>query len=105
MKKIRKARLSGTPRIMVWESGKLKREFPHIGNLIPPTKDSSENSNIDIRSGRKCWYLPDVLSMFVRERVKPHGTPRKLPELIKVKSRGRLSAKPRLQGLAATYNK
>lgn len=117
MRKFHEAKEQGSPNVMVWGSGKPKREFLHVDDcaaacvhLLENYENTNEWVNIgvgdDISIADLAALVKEVVGYegdIVYDSSKPDGTPRKLVDVTRINNSG-WSAKIGLrEGMAATY--
>lgn len=117
MRKFHEAKEQGAPNVMVWGSGKPKREFLHVDDcaaacvhLLENYENTNEWVNIgvgdDISIADLAALVKEVVGYegdIVYDSSKPDGTPRKLVDVTRINNSG-WSAKIGLkEGMTATY--
>lgn len=116
IRKAHEARMTGADELVIWGSGKPRREFLHVDDcadaLVEIMKRYSDEEHINVGSGddleirELAGLIADVVGFrgrIVHDLTKPDGTPRKLMSGDKLKA---LGWKPRLglrDGLANAY--
>ncbi|PZR76871.1 MAG: GDP-fucose synthetase [Chthoniobacterales bacterium] len=116
LRKAHEAKCSGAEKIIVWGSGRVRREFLHVDDLaeaclyLVQNYDSPEIINVgcgeDISIRELAELICDVVGYHGKlawDATKPDGTPRKLLDISKLQQ---LGWKPRIslrQGIAHTY--
>ncbi|SRR5581483_4814755 len=116
MRKVHEAKQSGARKVVVWGTGKPRREFLHVDDLasacrfLLDTYDSDEIINIGTGEDVTIQELAELICDIVGfegelsfDTTKPDGTPRKLLDVSKIKSLGwspRISLR---EGITGTY--
>lgn len=116
MRKVHEAKLAGRSEVVVWGSGKPRREFLHVDDMAKATRFLLENYNspeiVNIGSGEDVTIrelaelICDVVGFrgeLVFDSTKPDGTPRKLMDVSKLKSMGWSPTIPLRDGIEQTY--
>jgi GDP-L-fucose synthase len=117
LRKAHEAKISGAREIVVWGSGKPRREFLHADDLasaclfLLQNYDSAEIINIGSGTDLTIRELAELICEVVGFRgeitwdeSKPDGTPRKLLDISKIGSLGWKSTIPLREGIARTYD-
>ena len=116
MRKFHEAKESGSPQVVVWGSGKPRREFLHVDDLADAALflmrhyDDEEIVNVgcgeDLTIGELAALVRDVVGYkgeIVYDGSRPDGTPRKLLDVTKLTSLGWKPGIDLRSGLATTY--
>jgi len=116
LRKAHEAKTSGAHEIVVWGSGKPRREFLHVDDLasaclfLLQNYDSPEIINIGTGADLTVRELAELICEIVGfkgaltwDSSKPDGTPRKLLDISKVQSLGWRATIPLREGIARTY--
>ncbi|MFL6541334.1 MAG: GDP-L-fucose synthase family protein [Chthoniobacterales bacterium] len=116
LRKTHEAKMSGAPELVVWGSGKPRREFLHVDDMadaclfLLKNYDSPEIINVgcgeDISIRDLAELVCDVVGFegeLTFDASKPDGTPRKLLDISKLKSLGWEPKIPLREGIASTY--
>lgn len=116
MRKAHEAKQSGAPELVVWGSGKPRREFLHVDDLaaacffLLQNYDSPEIINIGTGTDLTICELAELICDVVGfdgeltwDASKPDGTPRKLLDPTKINSLGWEPTIPLRDGIARTY--
>ena len=116
LRKAHEAKISGAPEIVVWGSGRPRREFLHVDDLaaaclfLLQNYDSPEIINIGAGHDLTIRELAELVCEIVGfkgaltfDASKPDGTPRKLLDIAKIKSLGWEPKIPLREGIARTY--
>src|SRR5437763_4330068 len=117
LRKAHEAKTSGAREIVVWGSGKPRREFLHVDDLasaclfLLENYDSPEIINVgcgeDISIRELAELICDVVgftSELAWDGTKPDGTPRKLLDVTKLHNLGWHATIPLRDGIAQTYD-
>ncbi len=117
MRKAHEAKQSGAPELVVWGSGRPRREFLHVDDLaaacffLLQNYDSPEIINIgtgtDLSIRELAELICDVVGFegnLTLDASKPDGTPRKLLDTTKINSLGWKPKIPLREGIARTYD-
>ncbi len=117
LRKAHEAKESGARELVVWGSGKPRREFFHVDDLaaaclfLLQNYDSPEIINIgtgiDLTIRALAELICDVVGFegeLTFDASKPDGTPRKLLDISKIKSLGWEPTIPLREGIAQTYD-
>src|SRR3989442_6009468 len=117
LRKAHEAKTSGAREIVVWGSGKPRREFLHVDDLaaaclfLLEKYDSPEIINIgcgeDVSIRELAELICDVVGFtgeLAWDTTKPDGTPRKLLDVSKVHALGWQPTIPLRDGIAQTYD-
>jgi GDP-L-fucose synthase len=117
MRKAHEAKLSGAHEILVWGSGKPRREFLHVDDLASAclfllrNYDSPDIINIgtgtDLTIRELAELICDVVGfegILTFDSSKPDGTPRKLLDSARILSLGWKPKIPLREGIARTYD-
>jgi GDP-L-fucose synthase len=117
LRKAHEAKTSGARELMVWGSGKPRREFLHVDDLASACLfllehyDSPEIINVgcgkDISICELAELICDVVGFdgeLVWDATKPDGTPRKLLDVTKLHNLGWRAMIPLPDGIAQTYD-
>ena len=117
LRKAHEAKTSGARELMVWGSGKPRREFLHVDDLASACLfllehyDSPEIINVgcgkDISICELAELICDVVGFdgeLVWDATKPDGTPRKLLDVTKLHNLGWRATIPLPDGIAQTYD-
>jgi GDP-L-fucose synthase len=116
LRKAHEAKIRNEKNLIVWGSGKPRREFLHVDDLasacllLLEKYDSPEIINIgcgeDISIRELAELICDEIGFdgeLMWDTTKPDGTPRKLLDVSKVRALGWQPTIPLRQGIAATY--
>jgi GDP-L-fucose synthase len=116
LRKIHNAKVAGNKEVVIWGTGKPRREFMHADDcadaLIHVTKHYSDEAPINIGTGEdvEIGALANILATvigfkghFVHDLSKPDGTPRKLQDVKKLHSLGWQHQISLEEGCARTY--
>ncbi|HYC50269.1 MAG TPA: GDP-L-fucose synthase [Gemmatimonadaceae bacterium] len=116
MRKFHEAKLVGAPEVVVWGSGRARREFLHVDDMaaacvfLMERYDSSEIINIgcgeDVTIAEVAEMMREVVGFqgeIVFDTSKPDGTPRKLLDVSRLSAVGWRPAVALRDGLASTY--
>src|SRR5256885_10849226 len=117
VRKAHEAKTSGAREIVVWGSGKPRREFLHVDDLasaclfLLEKYDSPEIINVgcgeDISIRELAELICDVVGFtgeLAWDGTKPDGTPRKLLDITKLRNLGWQPTIPLRDGIAQTYD-
>jgi GDP-L-fucose synthase len=117
LRKAHEAKTSGARELLVWGSGKPRREFLHVDDLaaaclfLLAKYDSPEIINVgwgeDISVRELAELVCDVVGFdgeLAWDTTKPDGTPRKLLDITKLRNLGWQPMIPLRDGVAQTYN-
>jgi GDP-L-fucose synthase len=117
LRKAHEAKISGAREIVVWGSGKPRREFLHVDDLasaclfLLQNYDSAEIINIGTGTDLTIRELAELICEVVGfrgeltwDRSQPDGTPRKLLDISKISSLGWKPTIPLREGIARTYD-
>jgi GDP-L-fucose synthase len=117
LRKAHEAKARKEPKLIVWGSGKPRREFLHVDDLasaclfLLEKYDSPEIINVgsgeDISIRDLAELICDVVGFdgeFAWDTTKPDGTPRKLLDITKLRNLGWQPAIPLRDGIAQTYD-
>src|SRR2546427_6049296 len=117
LRKAHEAKTSGAREIVVWGSGKPRREFLHVDDLasaclfLLEKYDSPEIINVgcgeDISIRELAELICDVVGFtgeLAWDGTKPDGTPRKLLDITKLRNLGWQPTIPLRDGIAQTYD-
>jgi GDP-L-fucose synthase len=116
LRKFHDAKTKGTPEVILWGTGRPRREFLHVDDMadacihLAQTYDSSEIINIgwgeDISIGELAALVQETVGYkgnIVFDSSKPDGTPRKLLDVSRLLATGWKPKKGLKEGLAETY--
>jgi GDP-L-fucose synthase len=116
LRKAHEAKTSGQSELVVWGSGKPRREFLHVDDLasacvfLLENYDSPEIINIGSGTDLTIRELAELICEVVGfdaglrfDATKPDGTPRKLLDISKIESLGWKPTIPLREGIARTY--
>ena len=116
MRKFHEAKVSGAPRIVVWGTGKPRREFLHVDDLAAASLflmrhyDAEEIVNVgvgeDISIAELAGLMREVVGYqgeIVYDSSKPDGTPRKLLDVSRLQALGWKARISLREGVTATY--
>jgi GDP-L-fucose synthase len=116
MRRFHEAKLEKRPEVVIWGTGKPKREFLHVDDLarglILVMKEYENPETLNIGTGQDCTILE--LASLMKEVVgypgeimtdasKPDGTPRKVLDVHRIKSLGWEPGLSLADGLRSTY--
>ena len=117
LRKAHEAKISGAHEIVVWGSGKPRREFLHVDDLasaclfLLQNYDSAEIINIGTGTDLTIRELAELICEVIGfrgeltwDKSKPDGTPRKLLDISKIGSLGWKPTIPLREGIARTYD-
>ena len=117
LRKAHEAKVSGARELVIWGSGKPRREFLHVDDLaaaclfLLEKYDSPEVINVgcgeDLSIRELAELICDVVGFhgeMVLDKTKPDGTPRKLLDVTKLKNLGWAPTIPLRDGIARTYD-
>jgi len=117
LRKAHEAKVSGAGELVIWGSGKPRREFLHVDDLaaaclfLLEKYDSPEIINVgcgeDLSIRELAELICDVVGFqgeIVLDKTKPDGTPRKLLDVTKLKNLGWAPRIPLRDGIARTYD-
>jgi len=117
MRKIHEAKIAGAEAVLVWGSGKPKREFLHVDDcaeacvFLMESYDDAEIVNIGVGSDITILELVELLQSVVGfqgeldfDASKPDGTPRKLVDVTKINGLGWQAKTDLSDGVTTTYN-
>lgn len=117
LRKFHEARLSGSPEVTVWGTGKPRREFLYVDDLaaaavfLMNTYDSPEILNVGTGSDVTIAELASMVAHAVGymggiayDTSKPDGTPRKLLDVSRLTSLGWRPSVGLEEGIASTYS-
>lgn len=116
MRRFHEAKIAGAREVVVWGSGKPRREFLHVDDLaealyvLMQKYEGVETINVgtgeDITIADLAAMMKsatDLRATVVFDRSKPDGTPRKLLDVSRIRELGWRPAIPLEKGLADTY--
>ena len=116
VRKFHEAKISGAPRIVVWGTGKPRREFLHVDDLAAASLflmrhyDAEEIVNVgvgeDISIAELVGLIREVVGYqgeIVYDSSKPDGTPRKLLDVSRLQALGWKARISLREGVTATY--
>src|SRR5216117_3901527 len=116
IRKAHEARIRNDQRLIVWGTGKPRREFLHVDDLasacllLLEKYDSPEIINIgcgeDVTIRELAGLVCEVVGFdgkLVWDKTKPDGTPRKLLDVTRIRKLGWQPAIPLRKGIAQTY--
>lgn len=117
MRRIHEAKLEGAPEVVIWGSGKPRREFLHVDDLasavvfLLENYDSSETINVGFGTDVSIRELAETIAKTVgyngdlkQDTTKPDGTPQKLLDVSRLTELG-WKAKITLEdGIRETYD-
>jgi GDP-L-fucose synthase len=116
IRKFHDARLSGDPEVVVWGSGKPRREFLHVDDLADACvflmRRYEDDIHINVGTGEDlsirelAEVIRDVVfpaARIVFDASKPDGTPRKLLDVTRLKRLGWSPGIPLVEGIRSTY--
>src|SRR5947209_2918239 len=117
LRKAHEAKTRGDQRLIVWGTGKPRREFLHVDDLafacllLLEKYDSPELINVgcgeDISIRELAELICDVVGFggeLAWDKTKPNGTPRKLLDVSKLRALGWSPTIPLRDGIARTYD-
>jgi GDP-L-fucose synthase len=117
LRKAHEAKAGKKRQLIVWGSGKPRREFLHVDDLasaclfLLARYDSSEIINVGCGEDISIRELAELICEIVGfdgelawDATKPDGTPRKLLDITKLRNLGWQPAIPLRDGIAQTYN-
>jgi GDP-L-fucose synthase len=116
LRKAHEAKTRKDRKLIVWGSGKPRREFLHVDDLAPACLlllgkyDSPEIINVgcgeDISTRELAELICDIVGFkgeLSWDATKPEGTPRKLLDITKLRALGWVPSIPLRDGIARTY--
>ena len=116
LRKAHEAKTRNEKKLVVWGTGKARREFLHVDDLaaacllLLQKYDSPEIINIgcaeDITIRELAELICDVVGFdgeLVWDKTKPDGTPRKLLDVARIRALGWQATVPLRKGIAQTY--
>lgn len=116
LRKVHEAKTAGSREVVVWGSGKPRREFLHVDDMARANRfllenyDSPEIVNVgcgeDVTIRQLAELICDVVGFegeLVFDSSKPDGTPRKLLDVSKITALGWSPRIPLREGIAQTY--
>jgi len=116
IRKAHEAKVTGAPHIVVWGSGRPRREFLHVDDLADAlvfilTRYSAElHLNVGVGSDLTISELAELVCDIVEfkgslrfDETRPDGTPRKLLDISKLSALGWRPRTDLRTGIAATY--
>ena len=116
IRKFHEAKVAGAPQVTVWGSGAPKREFLHVDDLAGALtflmRNYDEEAIINVGTGSDLTIreVADLIKEIVGysgnvvfDRSMPDGTPRKLLDVSRIRSRGWSAAIPLREGIRSTY--
>ncbi len=116
IRKFHEAKVEGRPHVVVWGTGKPRREFLHVDDLadaalfLMNNYDGEEIINVgvgeDVSIRELAELIQDVVGFegeIVFDTTKPDGTPRKLLDVSRLQALGWKAKIPLREGLASTY--
>ena len=116
MRKFHEAKTSGRPEVVVWGSGRPRREFLHVDDLaaaclfLVRSYQADEHINVGTGSDLTIRELAEMVRAIVAPGVrlifdesKPDGTPRKLLDSSRIEALGWRHQIALPDGIAATY--
>jgi GDP-L-fucose synthase len=117
IRKFHEAKLSGDPAVVVWGTGKPRREFLHVDDLASAAVFLMENYDqagiVNVGSGED-WTIAELAELVGRcvgydgelvfDASKPDGTPRKLLDVSRLTGLGWKPAISFAKGVRATYD-
>jgi GDP-L-fucose synthase len=116
MQRIHDAKTHDAPEVIIWGSGKPRREFLHADDLANAVVfllehyDSPETINVGFGSDVSIRELAEILADTIgyhgelrQDTTKPDGTPQKLLDVTKLTNLGWKARIPLAEGLKDTY--
>ncbi len=116
LRKVHEAKVGGAREVVVWGSGKPRREFLHVDDMARANRfllenyDSPEIVNVgcgeDVTIRQLAELICEVVGFegeIVFDSSKPDGTPRKLLDVTKINTLGWTPQIPLRDGIAQTY--
>jgi len=116
MRKFHEAKLANAPEVVMWGTGKPRREFLHVDDMadacihLMKNYDSGEIINIGVGEDVTIAELGEMLRQtvgytgrVVYDATKPDGTPRKLLDVSKLHATGWRARIGLAQGIGSTY--
>lgn len=116
IRKFHEAKLAAAPSVVVWGSGKPRREFLHVDDLadacvfLMRNYDGDRIVNVGVGADVSIGELAGIISRIIGfpgevvfDTTKPDGTPRKLLDVTRLHSLGWRAQISLEQGIAATY--
>jgi len=117
IRKIHEAKESGSRQVVIWGTGKPRREFLHVDDLadaavfLTETYDDSQIVNIGVGNDVSILELAELIceiigfsDEIVKDPSKPDGTPRKLLDIKKLTGLGWAPKISLRTGIEATYH-
>ncbi len=116
IRKVHEAKENGIPEVVIWGTGKPRREFLHVHDLARACRflleeyDSPEIVNIGIGEDVTIRELAELVceildyrGQLVFDSTKPDGTPRKLLDVSRIHAIGWRAQIPLREGIRGTY--
>ena len=116
MRKFHEAKMAGAAQVVVWGSGKPRREFLHVDDLADAAvflmREYDDGGIVNVGTGedheigelaRLVGEITGYQGNIVFDTSKPDGTPRKLLDVSRLTGLGWKSKIPLREGLAETY--
>jgi len=116
IRRFHEARASGAGEVVVWGSGKVRREFLHVDDLadachfLLQTEDPPDwinvGTGVDLTIGELAGQVREVVGFegdLVFDSTKPDGTPRKLLDVSRMSELGWRAKTAFREGLESTY--
>jgi GDP-L-fucose synthase len=116
IRKVQVAKTSGAESVMLWGTGKPRREFLHVDDLADALVylmrfyEEEEHINVgfgsDVTIGELARHIAEVVGFagrFEYDITKPDGAPRKLLDITRLKSIGWEARVPLAEGIRSTY--
>ena len=116
MRRIHEAKISGAPEVIIWGTGKPRREFLHVDDLanaivfLLENYDSSQTINVGYGSDVSIRELAEMIATAVgykgkltQDNTKPDGTPQKLLDVSRLNKLGWSAQIDLLTGIKETY--
>lgn len=117
IRRIHEAKVNGLDEVVIWGSGKPRREFLHVDDLaravvfLLENYDSSEIINVGVGSDVSIRELSELIAKVIgyegrltQDLAKPDGTPQKLLDVSRMSGLGWRAEISLDQGIADTYN-
>lgn len=117
MRRIHEAKVNNVPEVVIWGSGKPRREFLHVDDLasavvfLLENYDSSETINVGFGSDVSIRELAETIAAtvgytgeLIQDTTKPDGTPQKLLDVSRLTDLGWKASISLEDGIRETYN-
>ncbi|WP_164073736.1 GDP-L-fucose synthase [Stenotrophomonas maltophilia] len=116
MRKFHEAKLSGSPQVVMWGTGRPRREFLHVDDMASATVHLAETYsgedivNIGVGQDVSIGELAEIIKSvtgyegeIVNDETKPDGTPRKLLDVRRLSALGWAAEVELEDGIRSTY--